>query len=561
MQIVERVLDFIKKIDKEKQDNSNMSRILLNSYFVFSIVLSLVFILILLAEKKSDISLALIIYITGNAVLFFMNIRQVSNYKVLSHAVLVVNILLALFFLFTGGETGNTLQWVVLFPFIAVLIFPSNYGIAYSIALFIFIGIWFILPFDSEPFQEYGTDLKIRFVFIYAFVLFFGILYQRISSKEASRTEKEFLDYKKKIEAKNQLIADLSFKLRIPLGHLVGILNIKDDTAPNELINEIELSVDSLVGLVNSIPSLSGIKGLKVKQRQSLFPFQKSIKKTIDLFYTQDYERLKLQMNLSAALPSKVFADITLLKQILIGVIDFFYNNSKGVLNLDLVVSQKARTEKDCEILFKIQSEKPITIVEEQKVGNFINNVYDTDISELVYIEQQVKKMKGKLNLYSDEEGTAFLFSLVAGLVKSDKTENTETDSESKSIEKNEGGVKTKEANILLVEDDKVNQKIMVLTLKKYVNEIEVAQNGKEGIEKYEKKKYDLILMDIRMPFMDGFKTTQIIRETEEGTSIHVPIIAVTANALEGERRCYSSFREWWNPKLPYEGLPFLSIK
>jgi CheY-like chemotaxis protein len=92
------------------------------------------------------------------------------------------------------------------------------------------------------------------------------------------------------------------------------------------------------------------------------------------------------------------------------------------------------------------------------------------------------------------------------------------------------------EANVLLVEDDKVNQKIMVMTLRKYIENIDVAENGKEALIKFGKTKYDIILMDIRMPLMDGYKTTMKIREAEAGTNSKIPIIAVTANALSGDR-------------------------
>jgi len=96
--------------------------------------------------------------------------------------------------------------------------------------------------------------------------------------------------------------------------------------------------------------------------------------------------------------------------------------------------------------------------------------------------------------------------------------------------------VKLKDAKVLLVEDNEINQKIVLLSLNKLVNHIDVARNGKEALELFGIKQYDLILMDIMMPVMDGIVATKKIREIESTGQSHVPIIAITANALAGDR-------------------------
>lgn len=90
--------------------------------------------------------------------------------------------------------------------------------------------------------------------------------------------------------------------------------------------------------------------------------------------------------------------------------------------------------------------------------------------------------------------------------------------------------------NVLLVEDNAINQKIVLLSLNKKVQHIDVANNGKEALEMFGKKKYDLILMDIQMPVMDGITATKKMREIENTTGDRVPIIAITANAFAGDR-------------------------
>jgi CheY-like chemotaxis protein len=89
---------------------------------------------------------------------------------------------------------------------------------------------------------------------------------------------------------------------------------------------------------------------------------------------------------------------------------------------------------------------------------------------------------------------------------------------------------------VLLVEDNPVNQKIALRMLQKMGHAVEVAANGAEAVHKCSGSEFALVLMDISMPIMDGFEATQKIREHESSKGGHVPIVALTANAMEGDR-------------------------
>lgn len=90
--------------------------------------------------------------------------------------------------------------------------------------------------------------------------------------------------------------------------------------------------------------------------------------------------------------------------------------------------------------------------------------------------------------------------------------------------------------NILLVEDNLLNQKIVLFNLKKKKYNVTAVVDGKEAVEVYLSNKFDLILMDIMLPEMDGYEVTRFIRKKEKKINEHVPIIALTANALENDR-------------------------
>ena len=92
---------------------------------------------------------------------------------------------------------------------------------------------------------------------------------------------------------------------------------------------------------------------------------------------------------------------------------------------------------------------------------------------------------------------------------------------------------------MLVAEDNVINQRIVSYQLQKMGFVVDLAGDGLQAIEKYHSRLYDLIILDIQMPFLDGYKVARAIREEEKGTSRHSAIIALTANAMKGDRELY----------------------
>ncbi len=90
--------------------------------------------------------------------------------------------------------------------------------------------------------------------------------------------------------------------------------------------------------------------------------------------------------------------------------------------------------------------------------------------------------------------------------------------------------------HILLVEDNPINQKVAQRLLEKAGHSVTIASNGKEAVDLLERQTFDLVLMDVQMPEMDGLEATAVIRQQEEGTERHMPIVALTAHAMMGDR-------------------------
>lgn len=113
---------------------------------------------------------------------------------------------------------------------------------------------------------------------------------------------------------------------------------------------------------------------------------------------------------------------------------------------------------------------------------------------------------------------------------------------------------------LLLVEDNLLNQKLIFLNLNKFGFKITVANNGAEALEKVKEDRYDLILMDLMMPVMDGLEATQEIRLFEESSNYHTPIIGLTANTFDADReKCLAIGMDEFMSK-PFDVEVFLAI-
>jgi CheY-like chemotaxis protein len=148
-----------------------------------------------------------------------------------------------------------------------------------------------------------------------------------------------------------------------------------------------------------------------------------------------------------------------------------------------------------------------------------------------------VKLYHGTFNIITTNQSTTLKLSLVLEIDTKETVEyKSSYDESEEQLIQPVRNQHLEDANILLVEDNSINQKIVILSLKNKVKSIDVANNGKEALDKFGTTKYDIILMDIQMPVMNGIIATKKIRELELSTNMQTPIIAITANALSGDK-------------------------
>lgn len=539
----DKILKTIKPKFENNYDIEFISKIsLLNFILSVSIALSLLFGIYHIIFDDNLNGIVMLTFSTAFILLIYF-LRVSKNYRTISIITVISLGILFLWLSLTMKSENTGLLWSIAFPMVCIFLFNQKNSVIYSLSYVFILIVFFLISPKGDNIAQYTQEVKIRFLIIYLTSFVTLLLYKKMKSYTINTKEKELLEVKKKLNEKNNFISNLSFRIRTPLNNIVGILNLKSDSLEKDVINEIEFSINNLITIVNSIPEFSETKLQFLKSDLIHFNLSTAIKDSLKLYKSEDYPNLKFSLNISNKIPSHLVGNILAVKQILISIVDFYYKHNSGKnTKIDIIVTEKENQQKESSfILFKIKSNISIDIFKGFEDENSFADLKMLNNHELNVIDSLIQSIEGKLNIYYDGDTAAFLFTLPFVEANSSKEEkNTERIDPAETKE----NVKTYEhkkielidANVLLVEDDKVNQKIMVMSLRKHVASIDVAENGKEALIKFGKTKYDIILMDIRMPLMDGFKTTMKIREAEAGTNSRIPIIAVTANALSGDR-------------------------
>jgi CheY-like chemotaxis protein len=293
------------------------------------------------------------------------------------------------------------------------------------------------------------------------------------------------------------------------------------------------------VNVVNNIVKVSSFELDENVKSNVTFNLNSTIENTLRLFESQHRDVLKINFNNSIS--DNFVGDPVRIKQLFLTLIENFIktNFNEELLELNFNVNYLKKDEQKPIISFKVTSDN-YKLVNYNNEYYFINVINDfdpqnADTLKMIYdfsIARRIISMHdGELNFESGDCLYQFTLSLNKAQEKTVTIEPEKADLIQKHV-----ATSLTESNILLVEDNSINQKIVLLSLKGKVKNIDLASNGKEALDKFGTTRYDLILMDIQMPVMNGIVATKKIRELEASTNLHTPIIAITANALSGDK-------------------------
>jgi PAS domain S-box-containing protein len=341
------------------------------------------------------------------------------------------------------------------------------------------------------------------------------------------------------LNVKNEFLANISHELRTPLHAIAGSAEMLQQQGVSQdarhLIQIVNQSSHDLLKQLDDLILYTQAESKKLEQQIIEF----DIKQSIDDLFQKNREKveakgLELRWFIDENLPVELRGD----KMKLILLLDTFLSNSikfteKGFVHL--VVKECSNEENQTCIRFDlidtgigIAKDKQHEIFELFSTGDssHIKRFSGTGLG-LSLAKKILLLLNARYGFESKEHiGTHFWFEL---------------DFPSPAKKNKKKTIKPKDLNVLLVEDNLVNQKIAFFTLKKLGFNVDIAENGKEAVEKYKSSYYQLVLMDIQMPVMDGFDATREIRAYEESQSLEPSIIiALSANVLSRDvQNCF----------------------
>lgn len=333
------------------------------------------------------------------------------------------------------------------------------------------------------------------------------------------------------VKAKQQFLSNMSHEIRTPMNAIIGftkvVLKTELTAKQKEYLTAIKMSGDALIVLINDILDLAKVDAGKMTFEETAFKMASSISAMLHLFETKIQEKnLKLVKEYDSHIPEVLVGDPVRLHQIILNLVSNAVKfTSKG--NITVGVRLLEENEQTVTIKFAVSdtgigitTAKIASIFENfQQASSDTSRLYGGTGLGLAIVKQLVESQGGSIHVESKPD-TGSKFSFVLSFKKTKgkavaEDEVMEVDTDIKHIK------------VLVVEDIALNQLLMKTLLDDFGFERDIAANGKIAIEKLQNTSYDIILMDLQMPEMNGFEATEYIRNTMNSG---IPIIALTAD-------------------------------
>jgi TMAO reductase system sensor TorS len=370
---------------------------------------------------------------------------------------------------------------------------------------------------------------------------------------------KEEIDYAKRIEgelkqardkaeemsqAKGEFLANMSHEIRTPMNGVIGTLQLLEgttlDSSQREYVHIAHKSADALLAILNDILDLSKIEAGKLSLESIPFDMRELVRDLVVLHSLKAEQKgIELNSDISDVMPDVVTGDPTRIRQILVNLItNALKFTSEGEVSIRISVPERTEEKvslrievNDTGIGIPLDKQQQLFSAFTQADGSTTRKYGGTGLG-LAIVRQLVEMMHGELGIESNVgEGSRFWFVVPLGVSQ----ESLQTLSSKPQVEKQK-----LTGRVLLVEDNPVNQMVARKMLEKLGLDSILAANGQQALDVLEKEMVDAVLMDCQMPEMDGFEATRQFRQREQASGANtLPVIAMTANVMEGDReRC-----------------------
>ncbi|EKP12892.1 hybrid sensor histidine kinase/response regulator [Leptospira borgpetersenii] len=540
-----------------------LTLVLIYTSTLFLFLFSLEFLYPEKKDKGAEIITA--IYVVSNLILIPLSIFYPIQLNQFSYYLGLINNLIIVYFCIVKIRDGfkpakNFLLIHMVFPIAGVLANLSTTG---TISI------------------NYFSLHLLKLAFVSQSILFSVMLVQRIKELEfklkeglQSEIHKNIILLKKEIQqrreteweliqakeiaekaskVKSSFLANMSHEIRTPMNGVLGMVQLLGTTKLNdeqkEYIQILSISAKSLLQIINDILDFSKIEAGKISLDKEVFSIHSVLDEIHDLLYPlAKQKRIGLRLEDKSEIQEYVYGDQLRLRQILWNLTGNgikFTNHGEVVLN----VSQKNISKDKISIKFTVSDSGIGIPLEKQKQVFDAFSQSDTSTARkfggsglgLSITKQLVELQGGTLNLESKESyGSKFTFTITYDIPSESEIEKILEAEKTKDLESAYSNATSKSMKILVAEDNETNCLLIERALKKLGYDPVVVHNGREVIEKMQLDFFDMILMDIHMPEVDGIEATKWIRSQKQNTEFPI-IIALTADVIESNKEVYIS--------------------
>lgn len=375
-------------------------------------------------------------------------------------------------------------------------------------------------------------------------------IYTDITKNKIYEEELKEAKYKaeKASEFKTKFIANIAHEIRTPMNGVVGIIDLLED---NQLSDEhkeyfqmLRYSAERLSKIINDVMDIAKIEAGKLELRKERFQIKELLKDVEKYFKIQaEKKNLVLELHIDPTIPDVLSGDPDKLNQVVFNLLSNAIKfTNKGTVSINVTLEKPKGN--NLGIMFCIR-DTGIGIPKDQ-LNNIFNDFFQMDSTRtrkcggaglgLPISEKLVQLMGGDLLVESEYgEGSTFYFKLEFEILEQLKTE-------AKAVSQNineDFFEANPDLKILLIEDDSINLKIIKSFLDKQKCIVTTAVDGREALHILSRQSFDIILMDVYMPEIDGLELTKIIRGTEKARGLYTPIIVITAAVMNEDIKRY----------------------
>lgn len=445
-----------------------------------------------------------------------------------------------------GGLANTGILWLPLYPILVFLLVGKGGGVywvvSYNFAAF-FLFISEQIGFDVTP---YESDFVLYASISTLVMSFLVYIYENQREKLVDELELERIRAEEASSAKSQFLANMSHEIRTPMNGIFGLINImlkgelsRENRQHAELIQS---SSETLMGLINNILDISKIEAHKFEISYQAVELSKLIKGLMGLLKPgADAKNINLKWELVDDIPEWVMLDPQRLRQILLNIVgNAIKFTPEGEVALIVEKGNGPDTPGRREIDgwngyllhfavrdsgIGIPPDKMDSVFEQfSQVDSTLSRQYGGSGLGLAISRELAGMMGGRIGVDS-VMGEGSTFHLYIPLIEAEVEVVVDVAQLPEQFD----------LNVLVAEDDRINRFVVTRFLVDLGCRVECVENGKRAVEAATSGKYDLLLMDLHMPLMDGRQATQAIRKLEAPVA-NMPIIALTANVISGER-------------------------